>query len=267
MKPHRGILRAWTCSGSALACLLAGTPAAGADPPSPGGDRFGDLVRQGDAADARFNPEQALPFYLSASHEQPRDPQLLLKIARAYSDSTIGLADPGESRLRLEKALRYAQRASELDPRSPVALLSQAICYGKLGGYGDTRKRVEYARLVKDYADRALAIDPGYAYAHHVLGQWEVEVAALGRTKRWLVALVFGGLPPASTQEGVLQLERAVQLEPGTAAHRLELGFAYLANGEPAKARQAFEAVIAMPRRELYDPECHRRAEQAIASL
>jgi tetratricopeptide (TPR) repeat protein len=221
----------------------------------------------GDAADAQFNTEGALHFYLQACSECPKDSHVLLKVAKEYSDSTISISDPAECRLRIEKALRYAQRAAELDPRSAVALLSQAICYGKLGSYSGTREKIEYARLVKEYADRALAIDPDYAFAHDVLGQWEYEVAALGSTKRILVTLVFGGLPTASTAESVHQLERAVQLEPNTATHRLGLGFAYLANGERAKARKAFAEVIGMPCREIYDSNCHQRAERALASL
>jgi tetratricopeptide (TPR) repeat protein len=256
---------AWTFS--ALAFSFAGYPALGADSPSSGASHFEDLVRQGDEADAQFNPDKALQFYLQAFSERPKDPHTLLRISKEYSDSTLAISDPIEDRRRIEKALEYAERAAELEPRNPVALLSQAICYGKLGLYSDTREKIEYARLVKEYAERALAEDPNYAYAHHVLGQWEYEVASLGRTKRFLVSLVFGGLPPASTEDSVHHLELAVQLEPNTASHRLALGFAYLANGEPAKARRLFEQVIAMPVKEIYDADCHRQASAAIASL
>jgi tetratricopeptide (TPR) repeat protein len=263
----REIPRACAWLFSALALLFAENAAVGADVLPRGGSRFEDLVRQGEEAESRFNPEAALQFFLQAHSERPKDPQTLLKIAKEYSDSTLAISDPAENRRRVAKALEFAERAAELDPHSPVALLSQAICYGKLGQYGDTREKIEYARLVKQYADRALAEDPNYAYAHHVLGQWEYEIAALGRTKRLLVALVYGALPDASTQDSVLHLERAVELEPNTASHRLALGFAYLANGEPSKARRSFEEVMAMPLREIYDADCRAQAERAIAGL
>ncbi len=250
-----------------LACGWAAHPAAGADSSPSVNSSFEELVRQGDAADAQFDPEKALRLYLKASSEHPKDPQVLLKISKEYSDSTVALSDPNDRRLRHEKALRYARRAAELDPRNPMALVMQAVCYGKLAELSDVRRKIEYARLIKDYADRALAIDPDCAYAHDVLGQWEFEVAALGRTKRLLVTLVFGGLPQASTEESVRQLERAVQLEPNSATHRLALGFAYVANGELAKARHSFEVVISMPPREIYDADCRQQAQQAIASL
>jgi tetratricopeptide (TPR) repeat protein len=226
---------------------------------------FDDLIHQGEAADAQFDPPKALPFYIRAHALRPSDIPTLLKIAKEYSDSTIAIQDAAEVRRRIEKALEYSNRVVELDPHNAVALLSKAICYGKLSTYCDTREKIEYARLVKQFTDQALAADPNYAYAHHVLGQWEYQVAALGRTKQFLVSLVYGGLPEASTGEGVQQLQVAVKLEPNIASHRLALGFAYLANGEPEKARPMFEQVIAMPCKELYDVDCHRQAMRALA--
>jgi tetratricopeptide (TPR) repeat protein len=260
-------LAAFALTISALALDPAGGAALGMGAPDPGSPGLSALIRRGDEADAQLDPNRALRCYVLALRESPNDPRILLKVAKEYSDSTLAVADPDESRRRVEKALEYTERAAELDPRNPVALLSKAICYGRLGSYCDTRDKIRYARLVKQYAEQALAADPNYAYAHHVLGQWEYEVASLGRTRRILAGLVYGGLPPASAQEGVRHLERAVELDPGTASHRLALGFAYLANGQPGKARESFEQVMAMPCREIYDADCHRQAERALAGL
>jgi tetratricopeptide (TPR) repeat protein len=249
-----------------LAVALAGSQALGADT---GGasPEFDALVRQAEAAEARLDPESALQLYLRALGERPNDTQVLLKVAKQYSDSTLGISDPQENRRRMEKALMYSQRAAAIDPRNDVALLSEAICYGKLGLYSDIREKIEYSKLVKRYAEEALSANPNCAYAHHVLGQWEYEVASLGRTKRFLIALIYGAMPPASTEEAVRQLETAVSLEPNVASHHLALGFAYRANGEEAKAREQFRQVMDMPVRELYDEDCHRQATRAIASL
>jgi tetratricopeptide (TPR) repeat protein len=267
MTKSRELRRALTLFIAGLALSTAMSSALGADTQVAGNSQFESLVQKGEEADAQFDPNRALQFYLKAFAERPRDVPMLLKIAKEYSDSTLAISDPEEDRRRIVKALEYSNRASELDPHNAVASLSKAICYGKLGSYGEIREKIEDARLVKQYADEALAEDPNYAYAHHVLGQWEYEVAELGRTKRFLVTVVFGGLPPASTEEAVNQLELAVKLEPNVSSHRLALGFAYLANGEPAKARPLFEQVIAMPCRELYDADCRRQAERAIANM
>ncbi len=218
-------------------------------------------------AESQFDPAEALRCYLQAERARPDDPVILRGLSKAYSDSTLGTEDAGEKRRRIEQALACAKRACALEPHNAVNQLSLAVCYGKLGLYADVRDRVEYARLVKSYAEQAVALDPDYAYAHHVLGQWNYEVASLGRAKRFLVGLIFGGLPPASTAEAVRQLECAVRLSPRTISHRLALGYAYLADGQPRRAQPCFEAVLTMPKGELYDDDCRRQAQATLATL
>ncbi len=241
----------------ALAAGLAGQPAAAPDP----------LVAAALAAEARFDSKAALQLFLQAGAAHPNDPFILQKLSRQYSDLTLDTADLAEKKRLCTAALDCARQAAALAPRDPVNVLSLAICYGKLAAYAGTRPKIEYSRLVKRYADEALALDPDYAYAHHVLGRWNYEVASLGPTTRWLVRLVYGGLPDASTAEAVRQLRRAVALSPGLPAHRVELGFALLADGQPDAARRAFQEALALPRREKYDEEAWRRAREALAKL
>ena len=219
------------------------------------------------AAEARFDSKTALGLFLRADAAHPNDATLLQKISRQYSDLTLDTPDLAEKKRLCTEALAYARRAAELAPQDPVNLLSLAVCYGKLGTYSDTRTKIECSRLVKHYAEAALALDPNYDYAHHVLGRWHYEVASLGAPTRFLVRLVYGALPDASTAEAVRQLQRAAELSPQLPAHRVELGFALLADGQRDAARQAFEQALAMPKREKYDDEARRRAREALAKL
>jgi tetratricopeptide (TPR) repeat protein len=225
------------------------------------------LVSQALAAEAHFDAKTALGLFLQAAGARPNDPFILEKISRQYSDSIIDTADPGEKKRRAEKAVAYAQRAVALEPRSAVNLTSLAVCYGKLSLHSSTRTRVAYSRLVKDYAERALALDPNYDWAYHVLGRWNYEVASLDATERFFAGLVYGGLPPASTAEAVRLLRRAVVLAPRIPAHHVELGFAYLADKQPGLARAEFEQAIRLPLREKYDIEEKSRAQTALENL
>jgi len=164
-----------------------------------------------------------------------------------------------------EQALAYARRAVELAPENAVNVLSLAICYGKMGIYGDTRAKIGYSRLVKIEAERAAALDPNYDWAQHVLGRWHYEVADLGVAKRFFVRLIYGGLPAASFEEAIRRLERAVALAPNRVPHHLELGFAFLAAGRVADARASFARGLALPSTELYDESSKQRAREALA--
>ena len=230
-------------------------------------DDAGVFVQRALTAESRFDTRAALEFFLKADAVRPNDPVILQKISRQYSDSTLDTDDVAEKSRLCSEALNYARRAVQLEPHNAVNVLSLAICYGKLGLYSDTRTKIEYSRHVKEYAEQALALDPHYDYAYHVLGRWHYEVASLGFGTRVIVKLVYGGLPPASTAEAVRLLRRATELSPRLPAHRVEFGFALLADGQRDAARQTFGQALRMPAVEKYDTEAFRRAREALGKL
>jgi tetratricopeptide (TPR) repeat protein len=231
------------------------------------GDIADRWIERGRQAQASFDSQAALAAYLKADIARPNDPVILQAIARQYSDMTMDTTDRTEQVRRAEAALGYAKRALALAPGSAVATLSVAICYGRLGTYGDIGTRIADARLVKTYADRALALDPNYDFAHDVLGEWHTRVAALGQARRLVVDLVYGGLPAASTQTGVEELQKAVALAPDCPTHWAGLGLAYLANGQPDRAKLALEHALALPARERVDGESQLRAREALGRI
>ncbi len=225
------------------------------------------LLREAHAAEASLDSQHALDLYLAAETLRPNDAAILQKIARQYSDRIVDLTTDAEKKASAESALAYSQRAVALDPRNAVNVLSLAICHGKLGLFGDTRTKVASSRLVRDEAERALALDPNYAWAHHVLGRWHYEVSDLGFAARAWVRLFYGGLPDTSMAEAVRHLSLAVQLEPDELAHHLELGFALLAAGQKEKTRAAFAHGLALPSRGKHDEPAKARARAALAGL
>ena len=136
------------------------------------------LLADARAAEAKLDSRRALELYLAADQAKPNDPAILQKIARQYSDSTLDTADLVEQKKLCDLALSYAKRAHALAPKNAVNVLSLAICYAKIGFYADNKTKIANSRLVKDYAVAALALDPDYSYAHHVLGQWHHEVSS-----------------------------------------------------------------------------------------
>lgn len=225
------------------------------------------FVREGLASEARFDSKAALSAFQRADVAHPNNAYLQQKISRQFSDLTADTSDSTEKKRLCEQALIFGRRAVELQPASAVNQLSLGICYGKLGLYSDLRTRIEYSRFVRQYAERALELNPDYDYAHHVLGRWHYEVASLGVGARFLVKLIYGGLPPASTAEAVRHLQRAVALSPTLPAHQIELGLALLADGQRDAARTTLEHALTMPTKEKHDVESRARATEALKKL
>lgn len=241
----------------ALFCLIATAATADVDA----------LLREALAAEAQLDSRRALELFLQADAAKPDDAFVLQKIARQYSDLTTEQTSVEEKKRYAQTALDYALRAVALDAQNPVNVLSLAVCHGKLAVYSDTRTKVRYSRLVKEEAERALTLDPNYAWAHHILGRWHHEVASLGVTARWAVRLFYGGLPEASPEEAIQHLERAVALEPGELNHHLELGFAYAAAQRQSDAETAWRRGLAMPDRGRHDTAAKQRVRNALGNL
>lgn len=240
-----------------LLCLLPGLRATEVE----------DLVQQALAAEIRQDSAGALQLLLQADKLRPDNALILQKIARQYSDLVVEQNDLAEKRRFAQTALEYSERAVALNPKDPVNILSLAVCHGKLALSSDTRDKVRYSRLVKDEAEKALALDPNYAWAHHVLGRWHCEVATLGATSRFLVKVFYGDLQNASITEGINHLRRATELDPKELNHWLELGFAYFSAGQKPQAREQWTRGLEMPSRGIHDEPAKQRAREQLAKL
>jgi tetratricopeptide (TPR) repeat protein len=225
------------------------------------------LMEQGLAQDASLDTAHALQTFLEAEKLAPNDANVLYRIAREYVLSMNDTASKEEQRARGEQALAYAKRAVAAGSNNAQAHLAAAICYGRLAPFVDTRTRIGYSRLIKEEADAAVALDPTDAYAYHVLGVWNYELAGLNPLLRGMARVIYGSLPDASYADAERYLKKAVELAPARVAHRVELGRAYAALGKKDLARQELRLALTFPDREKDDPESKRRARESLQKL
>lgn len=224
-----------------------------------------DTVQAALDAERRIDPERALELFDQAARARPDDAFLQQKLAKQYSDLVPLQSTPDARRQFALSALSHAQRAVALQPDSAVNVASLAICHGHLALVSSTREKVTYSRSIKEECERALQLDPDYAWAHHLLGRWHLEVAAFGGTARFFARILYGGLPAASNEEAYRHLKRATELAPRELNHWIELGFAAAATGRPDEARACWERGIALPRASTHDDEAKARARAALA--
>jgi tetratricopeptide (TPR) repeat protein len=244
-----------------VACAALAMPAAFAQ------SAVANLIEQGTAEDARLETARALETFLQAEKLAPDDANILWRISREYALSMDDAPAKRDQQIRGEQALAYAQRAVAADPRNAKAQLSAAICYGRLAPLVDARTRVAYSRLIKQYADTAVALDPADSYGYHVLGVWNYELAKLNPLLRALARAVYGTVPAASFEAAEQYLLKAVELAPARISHRVELGRIYAALGDKVRARAQLKLALGFPDREKDDPNSKRRAREALQDL
>ncbi len=159
----------------------------------------------------------------------------------------IGQAkSPAEAMTTPGDPSKRPNRPRRLAPENPKAHLALAVAYGRLTDIEDNRTKVAYSRLVKEEADKTLALDPREDFAYHVLGRWNYAVATLNPMLKLIAKFVYGGMPDASLEEAVRDYKKAIELAPQRVIHHHELARAYAALGRMDDARKEWQTELTL---------------------
>jgi len=230
-------------------------------------DSVDTLIAKGKVWERKLRANEALPLYLSAEKIEPKNPDLLVRIARQYRHLMTDATDTKE-KLRLgHLALDYSTRAAECGPKDCDAQLAPAITLGKLLPYLPKKEQVAASPRIKDSVDKALAIDPRSDNAWHILGRWNRTLAEISGAKRLLAGMIYGDLPKGSYDEAEKAMKKAIALNPNRLMHYIELGRIYAMMGRKDEARELINKGLGMPDSEKDDPETKERARETLAKL
>jgi tetratricopeptide (TPR) repeat protein len=230
-------------------------------------ESFDDLLKQGKAFEKEFQATDALPLYLAAEKLAPKNPELLVRIARQYRYLMTDASDTPE-KLRLGRmALEYSTRAAACGPKDCDAQLAPAITLGKMLPLLPTKQQVAASPQIKESVDKALAVDSRNDTAWHVLGRWNRVLAEVNSAKRFVAGLVYGQLPKGSIEEAEQDMKKAIAINPHRLMHYIELGRIYAQMGRKEEARQFINKGLAMPDTEKDDPETKQRGRETLAKL
>jgi tetratricopeptide (TPR) repeat protein len=231
------------------------------------GETADDLVKQGDVYDLKFNPTEALKFYLPAEQLEPKNAGIQERIARQYRHQMAD-APVVKDKIRLSGlALGYAERAVLLAPKDSNAHLSIAICHAKSVDLYSSKEKMNALRQVKSSVDRAITLDSGNHLAWYMLGRWHQRVADLSGLKRFVAEMAYGELPKASFEDSVKCLNKAISLKSDRSVYHVDLGITYALMGNKEIARKCLEKGLSLPSTGKDDPETKKRGEETLKTL
>jgi tetratricopeptide (TPR) repeat protein len=226
-----------------------------------------ELIAKGDPFDKRYQPKEALEFFLPAEKLEPNNPELLIRIARQYRHLMSDTSSKKE-KLRLGHiSLGFAQRAATLAPKNAEAQLSPAISYGKMLPYMGSRDQVNASPHIKTAVDRTLQLDPTNDTAWHVLGRWNRVLANIGGVKRVLAKALYGDLPVTTNEAAEKCLLKAIAINPNRLMHYIELARLYAQMGRKDEARRNIQKGLAMPNKDHDDPEMKEIGQELLKKL
>lgn len=203
---------------------------------------------------------------LPSSHQDQvevlwRKALMLSELGRGHRQT----APDDTTRARHRRASALADRALARDSTNAWAHLVNALTAGRLTLHTSGSTRIKHSRAVKHHTDRAIELDSTLAAAYHLRGRWCREVADLNFLKRTLVKAIYGGLPDASLDQAIRDLEQATMLEPKPYNH-LELAKTYLVVERDSLAHHHLRRVLATSGSP-FDAEHKKEAQMLLREL
>ena len=212
----------------------------------------------------------ALEILRPLLRDYPDECNLRCLAAEVLTDRSAALCASGagrEAKPLCEEAVSHARRATEIDPSEAEGWFQLGQSLGILSQLPGGLETAGYARESRAAFEEALAREQDHVPAIHGLARWHREVANLSSFKKLAAKLFCSGLPTASNEEAILLFERAIQLDPESLIHHLELGRTWLMMKEKERARAAFEAVMRMPARSPPELAMKEEAARLLAAL
>ena len=167
------------------------------------------------------------------------------------------------------RAELLAARAVNADSNAADGHFALAASVGKAALHMGQKERIRRARIIRDEALRAIAINPRHDGAYHILGRWNAEIMRLSGFSRFFAKSFLGAgiFKQASWNEAISNMEKAVELDPGRIYHRLDLAEIYVDRKRYADARHQLEEIAALPDREIMDSAYRRQAADLAEAI
>lgn len=226
------------------------------------------LIQQAEQLERQLKEADASNLYQAVLLQDPRNVQALCKLAELQSILGEKATDKKTKQLYFETSYSFAKRAWLADSNRVESNYVMAMASGKMTDFeSDNKKVVGYVRDIKDYAERAIKINPNYGKAQYVLGKWHYEMYILSGFKKAAVKLIYGGLPSGDPDIAIACMEKCRTLEPYFVSNYLDLGRAYKEVRKPTQAIDVLTKLQKLPNRNSADPLLKATGATLLATL
>ena len=191
--------------------------------------------------------EKAFLKYQEILKTQPGNINALCKSSELCS--SIGRRQPEKDQklTYFKAAQKFANQALVVNPNSSEANFVMSIAMGRMAIILGGKEKIEAVDQIKKYAELSIKCDPNNYKPYHVLARWHYEVSDLSGFERTFAKVFYGGIPPASLKEAIINYEKSRSLAPELKVNYLELAKCYHRNDEKQKANDMLNKAISLP--------------------
>lgn len=193
------------------------------------------------------NYSDALAIYEKILEMDPNNFEAIWNAA--FLNSKLGYAahDADDKKFYLERAVELAEKSYKIDPNHYRSNYVMAVSLGRIGDIRSAKDRVKNATLIKEYADKALELNPKHAATWHMVGKWHYRLSTMNVAEKAAAALFYGGLPGgASLEKAELYFKNAIEHRPEYILYHLDLAFTLVKMGKKQEAIETLEKTVSM---------------------
>lgn len=189
------------------------------------------------------------------------------RIAQAHFDIADQSTDKKVHKAHFYPGLDAAKRAINLDENNARANHWYATIIGKIGMLEGTKQKILNSYEVREFALKAISIDPNYDGTLHLMGRWHYEIASLSWAERKIAGLIYSAPPEGSFVQATEYFIKASEAKPDEIRHQLWLGKTYLKMKENSKAENSFRKVSSMKPLDESDTKMKKEAAKLLKKL
>ncbi len=221
------------------------------------GDRLSDAWDHQGAADA----------YLTVISYDPEHYEALWKAGDQYTEIADRIEMKHQKESYFTQARKLCEKAVEVHPDGWEGHFRLSVALGRLALFRGGKEKIRLSQMVKEEADKAVALNPNADLAYHVLGRWHQNIANLSGMLKFFAKVLYGGVPDASNEESADMFKKAIAIDPDHIEHHLELARTYQFMDEKDLARQSLEQVLSLPAVDEDDSKFKKEAEKMLKKL
>jgi tetratricopeptide (TPR) repeat protein len=228
------------------------------------GQDAGALIRKADQLDAQERTDAAIETLKQAEKISPNNPDVLIKLSQDYSDKIDASKDRSQKLAAAKSCLEYAKKAVQAAPNNAAAHVCLSIAYGKMTDFVDNKTKMEYSKVIKAEAEKAIELNPKNDQALLILARWNFDMATLNPILKLIAQSLYGELPPASKEKAMEYFQRAIAAAPGSIIDHAQYAEALESMGKTSEARAEWQKVRQLKPTGAEDRKYVAEAEQKL---
>src|ERR1700760_5006063 len=222
------------------------------------------LIRKSDELDAQERTDDAIEVLKQAEKISPNNSDVLIKLSQDYSDK-VDTAKNRTQKLSFAKlCLEYAKKAVHEAPDNADAHVCLSIAYGKMTDFTDNKTKMDYSKIVKSEAEKAVELNPKNDMALLILARWNFDMATLNPILKAIAQTMYGQLPPASKDLAIEYFQKAIAAAPEKIIHHAEYAQALETMGKTKESRAEWLRVKQLKPTDAEDRRYLAEAEQKL---